>query len=223
MSGPIEFWFDFSSPYAYFAAAEIEARLARFRRPVLWRPFLLGVAFQKTGMAPLGGMTLRGDYARRDWHRIAALLDIPFTLREDHPFPSQALARAYYWFAARKPDRAVAFARAAFETYYGRGQDLREAAEIIALAAHLFGETNDLAGWLASDEARQVLRERTTEALDKGIFGSPFFVADGEPFWGWDRLPMLETWLARGHWPKAENPPGMAPAGPAYNASPTQT
>ena len=41
-----------------------------------------------------------------------------------------------------------------------------------------------------------MLRQRTSEALDKGVFGSPFFLVDGEPFWGWDRLPMLESWLA---------------------------
>ena len=38
------------------------------------------------------------------------------------------------------------------------------------------------------------------QALGKNVFGSPFFIVDGEPFWGWDRLPMLEEWLKSGGW-----------------------
>ena len=29
---------------------------------------------------------------------------------------------------------------------------------------------------------------------------APFVLVDGEPFWGWDRLPMVDRWLARGGW-----------------------
>lgn len=200
MAEPIEFWFDFSSPYAYFAAIEVEQRLARFGRPIEWRPFLLGAAFQRTGMAPINRTPMRGDYAAHDFRRIAAILGVPFVLREDHPFPSQALARAYYWFRARGRNRAVAFAAAAFAAYYGQGTALRDADAVVTLAATLTGEPDALSAWLAGEEARLVLRQRTSEALDKGVFGSPFFLVDGEPFWGWDRLGMVETWLTRGTW-----------------------
>lgn len=197
-AGPIEFWFDFSSPYAYFAALEIDRRLGDCGRAVLWRPYLIGVAFKVTGMSALASMPLRGEYARHDWRRIADLLGVPFVLRDDHPFPSQALARAYYWFVEREPDWAVAFAKAGFETYFGRGEDLREAADVVRLAARFTEQPVALAAWLDSDAARQVLRARTTEALDKRVFGSPFFLVDGEPFWGWDRMGMLADWVARG-------------------------
>jgi 2-hydroxychromene-2-carboxylate isomerase len=46
---PIEFWFDFASGYAYFAALDIEALAARHGRAVVWRPFTLGAAFKVTG------------------------------------------------------------------------------------------------------------------------------------------------------------------------------
>jgi 2-hydroxychromene-2-carboxylate isomerase len=39
------------------------------------------------------------------------------------------------------------------------------------------------------------LRSSVADAVDRGIFGSPFIVVDGEPFWGADRLPMVERWL----------------------------
>ena len=50
---PIEFYFDFSSPYGYLGAQRIEAVAAEFGRTVLWRPVLLGVIFKITGQTPL--------------------------------------------------------------------------------------------------------------------------------------------------------------------------
>jgi 2-hydroxychromene-2-carboxylate isomerase len=46
MAAPLEFWFDFSSPYGYLAAQRVEALAARHGRSVDWRPMLLGVAFK---------------------------------------------------------------------------------------------------------------------------------------------------------------------------------
>lgn len=47
---------------------------------------------------------------------------------------------------------------------------------------------------------KRSVRERGEGAVASGIFGSPWFIADREPFWGWDRLPMLDEWLSRGGW-----------------------
>jgi len=82
---PIEFWFDFASGYAYFAALEIEALAERCGRSVLWRPFTLGAAFKVTGAQGLSRTPLKRDYARLDWQRLARLKGVPFSLPENHP------------------------------------------------------------------------------------------------------------------------------------------
>jgi 2-hydroxychromene-2-carboxylate isomerase len=53
MSPPLDFYFDFSSPYGYLAAQRIEALAARHERTVDWHPILLGAVFKQTGMVPL--------------------------------------------------------------------------------------------------------------------------------------------------------------------------
>ncbi len=53
MSSPIEFYFDFSSPYSYLASEEIEALAERSGRELQWRPTLLGVIFKTSGGMPL--------------------------------------------------------------------------------------------------------------------------------------------------------------------------
>ncbi len=49
-------------------------------------------------------------------------------------------------------------------------------------------------------ETKARLREASDQALARGVFGSPFFIVDGEPFWGHDRLAHVERWLATGGW-----------------------
>ena len=70
----IEFWFDFSSGYGYFAAQEIDSLALRYGREVLWRPYMLGVAFKQTGARGLSSTPMKGDYARRDWARLSRRL-----------------------------------------------------------------------------------------------------------------------------------------------------
>src|SRR5712691_3060730 len=93
---PIEFWFDFASGYAYFAALEIEPLAERHGRTVAWRPFTLGAAFKVTGAQGLSRTPLKRDYARRDWQRLARLKGGPFSLPENHPRTGLPAIRAFY-------------------------------------------------------------------------------------------------------------------------------
>jgi 2-hydroxychromene-2-carboxylate isomerase len=196
----VEFWFDFSSPYAYFAAHEIEAVAVRHGRTVLWRPFMLGVAFKATGMTSLSRTPLRGDYARRDWARLARQTGLPFRLPDNHPITALPASRAYYWIAANAPDRAAPFARAAFRAYFAEGRDMTDPPIVAEVAASLGLDPSAVERGIADPAIKDKVRAATDEALERGVFGSPFFIVEGEPFWGHDRLPMLEAWLACGGW-----------------------
>src|SRR5512134_3771445 len=101
MSSPIEFYFDFSSPYGYLASTRIDAIAARFGRETVWRPILLGAVFRVTGGKPLPMLPLKGDYAARDTARFARLWGVPFRLPGKFPIATQAAARAFYWVAGR--------------------------------------------------------------------------------------------------------------------------
>jgi 2-hydroxychromene-2-carboxylate isomerase len=200
MATPIEFWFDFSSGYAYFAALEIDALAARHGRQVAWRPYMLGAAFKVTGASGLSRTPLKGDYARHDWQRIARRRGVPFRPPPDHPIVQIPATRAYYWIERGRPDLAHDFGRAAFRAYFGEGRDLRVPEALADLAAPLGIARKELLDGLVDPEIKEVAKAASDEALSKNVFGSPFLIVDGEPFWGWDRLPMLEEWLTRGGW-----------------------
>ena len=200
MPAPIEFWFDFSSGYAYFAAQEIDALAQRHGRTVLWRPFMLGAAFKVTGAQGLSRTPMKGDYARHDWARIARLRKLPLVFHPEHPITQLPATRAYYWIEREQPEQARAFARAAFNAYFGDGRDLRDPEIVAELVQPLNIDSEQLLFGMTDPSIKDRAKAISDQALAKNVFGSPFIIADGEPFWGWDRLPMLDQWLSTGGW-----------------------
>jgi 2-hydroxychromene-2-carboxylate isomerase len=204
MPAPIDFYFDFSSPYGYLASEQIDALAARHGRDVVWRPILLGVVFQQTGGQPLLNIPLKGGYARHDLARSARLLGLPFQLPATFPFLSVAACRAYYWLHDQDPAGAVALAKALYREAFGTGGDIDSGEAVLRIAESAgvggAGGTGEMAAALNDSAVKQRLRDEVSQAISKGVFGSPLFVVDGEPFWGHDRLDQVDLWLQRGGW-----------------------
>ena len=91
---PVEFFYDFNSPYGYVAAHKIEAVAAKHGRTVDWKPFLLGAVFKVTGAVPLPHVPMKGDYARHDFARSARFHDVTYNPPADFPFSPVAASRA---------------------------------------------------------------------------------------------------------------------------------
>lgn len=200
MADPITFYFDFSSPYGYLAAQEIDGIGEKHGRAVAWKPYLLGAVFKTTGSEPLLGIPLKGDYARKDLPRAARLLAVPFTLPTPFPFMSVAACRAFYWLEGQDPAKARALAKAIYQASFGEGRDMSAAGAVIDVASGLGIDPAALGAALQDSAVKDRLRQEVEAAIDKGAFGSPFFFVDGEPFWGHDRLPHVDRWLATGGW-----------------------
>jgi 2-hydroxychromene-2-carboxylate isomerase len=201
MSGaPIEFYFDFSSPYGYLGAQRIDAIGAEFGRTVLWRPILLGVIFKVTGQSPLVSQTMRGPYAARDMARSARKLGVKFALPEGFPFSSVYACRVFYWLDGRSPEAAKDYARAVYSSAFAEGRIVAEPEDAIALAASLGHDPAAIRAGMQGPAIKERLREETQQAIHKGVFGSPFVIVDGEPFWGNDRLGEVREWLQTGGW-----------------------
>ncbi len=200
MSDPVLFYFDFSSPYGYFAAQKIDETVADFDRQVTWKPMMLGAAMKETGNIPLADQPIKGDYCRRDWDRLARYMEVPWTMPDPFPIATLAAARAFYWLDDDDPVLARKFAHAAFHAYFGEGKDITEAETVADIAEPLGIDRDALLSAVQDPAIKERLKIETTRALEAGVFGSPFVVIDGEPFWGSDRLWMIRRWLKSGGW-----------------------
>ena len=200
MAGAIDFYFDFSSPYGYLAAQVVDAVGNRHGREVIWRPFLLGAVFKVTGQQPLLDMPLKGDYARHDLARTARRLKVPFELPARFPFASVAACRAFYWLAKQDEAQAKALAVALYNAAFGQGADIGSATGVLEVAVGQGIDCNSLEAALQDPKVKERLRQEVEKAIGLGVFGSPFFIVDGEPFWGHDQLSQVEQWLETGGW-----------------------
>jgi 2-hydroxychromene-2-carboxylate isomerase len=198
MALPIDFYFDFSSPYGYLGSERIEEVAARHGRNVLWHPILLGVVFKVTGGAPLTEIPVKGEYSKLDFARSARFLGVPFRLPSRFPIATQQAARAFLWLDDQDPVLAKNFAHAVFRAYFAEDIDISDMSNLLGVAESMGVERRALQAAVSDSALKDRLRARNDAAMARGVFGSPFFFVDGEPFWGVDRLPHLERWLESG-------------------------
>lgn len=100
--------------------------------------------------------------------------------------------------ATRDPVLAQRLARVLFHAYFVDGHDISSPQVTVDVAAAIGVSAPDLAAALSDPAVKDIPRSATRQAIARGVFGSPFFILDGEPFWGNDRLAQLERWLASG-------------------------
>ncbi|MDN3921243.1 2-hydroxychromene-2-carboxylate isomerase [Roseateles violae] len=195
---PIQFYFDFSSPYSYIASEWVEAVAARHGRRVQWHAILLGAAFQAAELKPPVAYPIKREYVLRDFERSARFAGLPYRQPDEFPIPTQNAARVFWWLQAQDPARAVAWARAGLRAYFTRGVPLNDAAQLkqLALESGLDAEAAEAAWNDPQWKAR--LKAANDAAIAAGVFGAPFFIVDGEPFWGNDRQQQIERWLGSG-------------------------
>ncbi|MEO7393278.1 MAG: 2-hydroxychromene-2-carboxylate isomerase [Ramlibacter sp.] len=199
---PLHFYFDFISPYGYFASLRIEELAARHGRSVEWHSMLLGVSVLKImGLKALLDTPLKGDYTRRDVKRYMRKHGLTLKRDADDPvMDPRAAGRAFHWVKERRPEWVAPLAHAIYRAYWPEGRDLSSAAQIVGIDLPPGMDSEWLRAGIESPEAGVLLRSAVDASLKAGIFGSPTFVVDGEPFWGVDRMPEVDEWLTRGGW-----------------------
>ncbi len=199
MDSAIKFYFDFSSPYGYFAAMKIEALASNYGRRLEWHPILLGVVFKTTGSVPLTQIPIKGNYAVHDIARTARFHGIPYQHPSVFPLATQHAARAMLWVRTTYGDnKAVEFAKAVYHAYFVSGADVSQSDFIVQLATSLGVDGCALEAGMAGAPVKDQLRAETALAMEQGVFGSPFMIVDGESFWGFDRFDQMEELLKNG-------------------------
>ncbi|MDF2366953.1 2-hydroxychromene-2-carboxylate isomerase [Sneathiella sp.] len=201
MPKPIDFYFDFSSPYAYLGSCLIEPVAAKHSREVNWHPFMLGVAMQGEKTFPLTQYPLKGDYSRMDFERTARYHKIPFVMPTAFPKVTLAASRGFLWISRNDPEKAVEYAKQVFAAYFVSGKDISDI-EIVADIAEEVGL--DRAAFMEAvqnDEIKAAFKSSVEDIVfNEKVFGAPFFIVDGARFWGADRVGQLDEWLTTGGW-----------------------
>ena len=202
MSGrTLSYYFTLQSPWSYLGHAEAMAITARHRLQVLWKPINLLAVFPESG-----GLPLAKRHPKRQAYR-----DIELRRWRDKRGMSLNLRPQFWPIDIALADRTVialaeegvdpdAFVRAAFAGLWVKDADLTSAATIGDFLAATGSDARALAA-AQSQATGDLYESNTREALDAGVFGAPTFIFDGEPFWGQDRLSLLDDALSSGREP----------------------
>lgn len=198
MSAPIEFYFDFASPYGYLASESIDAVGERHGRGVVWHAIVLDANFQSQDRIRIPASAMRSDYVLRDTERLAAYLGLPFKSPTRHSLHTELAARTFQWLSDRNPAQAKQFAHAVFRAYFVDDRHIADSEVVTGLAEGVGLSREDFAAALGDPASKARFKAEIDMAEARGVFGSPFYIVEGERFWGNERVAQLERWLAEG-------------------------
>ncbi|WP_210492468.1 DsbA family protein [Patulibacter sp. SYSU D01012] len=183
---PPLFLYDFSSPYAYFAAHRVDALMPT---RVTWQPILFGALARSIGKTPWSLQEGRERDARmRACEERAAALGLPLTWPRDWPLGTYSVLAVRAALAAGEQGLIREFSREAFRQGLGLGRDLTDP-EVVWEASRAAGADVDaLAAAVERPDLKAALRDATEAAARRGVTGVPTVEVAGERFWGDDRL-----------------------------------
>ncbi|WP_170319590.1 2-hydroxychromene-2-carboxylate isomerase [Polyangium spumosum] len=191
----VEFFFDFSSPFAYLGATQVEALAARKGATLVYRPFLLGALFKAIGTpnVPLAAMP---EPKRRlitaDLYRWADHWGVPF--RFASRFPMNTVKPLRMVLAA--PETHVGpLVAALYRAYWALDRDISADDVLVDVATSVGLDGAALVAATADERIKQRLREATEQAERAGVCGAPCFRVGDLLFWGQDRLLFVEKAL----------------------------
>jgi len=197
----VDFYYDFSCPYAYLGHTQIEAVCARAGADLVWKPMLLGGVFRAVGSPMQPGANMSVPKARLnelDMARWADHFGAPLKRPETHPNRTVLALRTT--IASSDIPRA---SKALFRAYWVSGLDVSQPDIVRAALDEAGFDGADLLRRADDPAVKDDLKARTDEAIAIGVFGAPTFLVtapgvSGALYWGQDRLMFVEK--ALGGW-----------------------
>ena len=194
----IDFYFDLTSPYSYVAAEQIEEIAAAGGRRVNYKPTLLGFVFKSTGNTAPMMNPAKGKYSAKDFARTARFHGLTINWPKKFPINATVASRAILHVLNTQPEKAGELTRALYRAYFVSGQDITEDVTVQSVADSIGLDGASLMAAAQADAVKEQMKNAVQESIDAGMFGAPYFVVDGECFWGQDRMEQLRRWVEQG-------------------------
>ena len=183
MTNKIDFYFDFISPYTFLAHKKI-IKLDK-RNNFNYKPILLG------GLHNLGGITAPAFNERKmknmknDCEIIAQKNEIDFVWNANFPINSLYLMRGFIFISDDQKDR---FIDICFDYYWEKNKDISKKDVIKMILGECNIDENLFSEGINNQKIKDELKNLTSDAFAKDVFGAPTFVINNKLFWGQDRL-----------------------------------
>jgi 2-hydroxychromene-2-carboxylate isomerase len=197
----IEFFYDCSSPWTYFAFTRFAPLAEQLKLAVEWRPILVGGVFNAVNQEVYAGreaLFTQPEYERKmryylkdlnDW---ANLCGVTAKWPDGHPISSVKAMRGAFF--AQEQGLLLPYSRAVFEAYWGGvSPDISSDAVLQGICRQVGLDPERFLQAIADPVYKERLRQSTDELIARGGFGSPtLFINGDDMYFGNDRLPLVE-------------------------------
>ena len=195
MAKTFDYYFDFGSLATYLAHTQMDKIKAETGASPVYLPMLLGAVFKATGNASPASVPAKGKYIFVDFKRFADNYGVPLKTNPFFPIITTTLMRMLTGLQMRSDARVHEFMDTIFKAIWVDAMNLNapEVVEQVLREAH-FDPVELLQ--LANEQAtKDRLKDITTQAVDRGVFGAPTFFVGQDMFWGQDRIEQLKVAL----------------------------
>ena len=186
MIKPLEFYFDFISPYSFLAHKQIKKIENREGIKIIYKPVLLGGLHNLHGIKAPAFIPAKAKHMVRDCKLIAEKNNIRFRFNSYFPIKSLNLMRGV--LIAEEDNIKKYYIDNIFNTIWQDGLNMNDENIINKILKNLNINPKTFALRSTSSSIKDSLRKKTSDAYEKGIFGAPTFVSNNKIFWGQDRI-----------------------------------
>ena len=186
MTKHIEFYFDFSSPYAYIGYKEIKRLEKKNSLKIKYVPVFLGGLHNSAGITPAAFNKVKSKYMVEDTNLICKKKNISFNFNSYFPIKTVNFMRGS--IIAKDDDFEKIYIEKIFNAIWKDGLNMNDPIVINKVLKNIDLNPETFLAKAADQKIKDKLRKLTDDALKKGIFGAPTFLVNKKIFWGQDRL-----------------------------------
>tara|TARA_X000001036_G_scaffold376540_1_gene365929 strand:+ start:2152 stop:2739 length:588 start_codon:yes stop_codon:yes gene_type:complete len=181
-----DFYFDFISPYSFLAHKEVIKIEKQNSIKIRYKPILLGGLHNLHGIKAPAFIPAKAKHMIRDCKLIAEKNKIKFKFNSYFPIRSLNLMRGV--FVADEDNFKSYYIDSIFNAIWQDGLNMNDESIIQKILKNLDINPKTFLLRVASSSIKDMLKQKTNEAYEKGIFGAPSFVSNNKIFWGQDRI-----------------------------------
>ena len=192
----IEYFYSLLSPFTYLAGLKLEEIAARHGAAIVYRPTDIAHVLTETGGLPVPKRhPFRQEYRLQELNRLSKINGLPLNIQPKH-WPVDAAAASIAVIAiVRSGGDGGAISHAFLRACWAEDRDISDRDTIAAIVTENGFDMAEVDRGYEAAAAEFAANEDL--ALKNGVFGAPFYVVDGERFWGQDRLPHLDWHLGQ--------------------------
>ena len=190
----IHFYFDYISPFAYFAWRQLPSIAEKYNRRIEAHPVVFGKLLDHWGQLGPAEIAPKRNWLHQFCLRYAVVNGFEYNPPKYHPFnPLAALRMSLAEVSGTHQHRLIT---AIFESGWSRGKDLGDLPTLISLMDEQGLDGAYMSEEIGNAEVKNLLVNETATAIEKGVFGVPSMIVDGNLFWGNDQMEHIELVLA---------------------------